>query len=94
MSTMTGNADAGESFVNQRASEQASRAAYMRSKSNRKHGQGHPATADLIYTKEELEFHAAIRAFQCDTGKKFPTWSEVLRVFKALGYAKDGSPVG
>lgn len=89
MSTTTEKDGSRDSFVGVRALEQAQRAAFMRRGKNRKASQGHPATADLIYTEEELEFHAAIRAFQSDTGRKFSTWSEVLRVVRSLGYAKN-----
>lgn len=53
-----------------------------------KHGQGHPTTSDPDYEDDELEFIGAIRRYQERTGRKFPTWSEALRIAKGLGYAK------
>lgn len=37
---------------------------------------------------EELEFIQAIEAFKKENGQPFPSWSEVLRVLKELGYSK------
>lgn len=37
---------------------------------------------------DELEFISAINLFKEQTGRPFPTWSEVLRILKALGYEK------
>lgn len=37
---------------------------------------------------EELEFINAINAHKQRTGRAFPTWSEVLRIVRALGYQK------
>ncbi|MGQ9590203.1 MAG: hypothetical protein ACUVYA_07905 [Planctomycetota bacterium] len=37
---------------------------------------------------EELEFVKAIERFKAKTGKAFPSWTEVLRVLKDLGYKK------
>lgn len=38
--------------------------------------------------KDELEFISAINLFKEQTGRPFPTWSEVLRIVRALGYQK------
>lgn len=37
---------------------------------------------------DELEFIHAINAHKQRTGRAFPTWSEVLRIIRALGYEK------
>jgi hypothetical protein len=37
---------------------------------------------------EELEFVQAIHRFKERTGKAFPTWSDVLRILRELGYEK------
>ena len=37
---------------------------------------------------DTLEFIHAINRFKADTGRPFPTWSEVLTIFKGLGYRK------
>lgn len=87
MSTETGTGN-GDLFMNARAVEQARRAAMMRTGKNRVAGKGHPTTSNTEYTREELEFHAAIEVWKNQTGRRFPTWSEVLRVVQALGYAK------
>lgn len=48
----------------------------------------HPTWCEEPYDDDELEFLAAIRAYQERTGRKFPAWSEVLAVLKGLGYRK------
>ena len=40
------------------------------------------------YSDEEREFLAAIDHFKASTGKKFPTWTDVLGVIKSLGYVR------
>lgn len=42
--------------------------------------------------REELEFARAIVAFQVQTGRRFPTWSEVLRIARSLGYRRCEAP--
>jgi hypothetical protein len=37
---------------------------------------------------DELEFIQAIHAHKQKTGRAFPTWSEVLRILRELGYEK------
>ena len=37
---------------------------------------------------EELQFIKAIEKYKAKTGKLFLSWSEVLKVFKELGYRK------
>ncbi|MDJ0973573.1 MAG: hypothetical protein QNJ98_03870 [Planctomycetota bacterium] len=39
-------------------------------------------------SQDELEFINAIRLFKDQTGRPFPTWSEVLRILRGLGYEK------
>lgn len=39
-------------------------------------------------SKDEIEFISAIGLFKEQTGRPFPTWSEVLRIVRALGYEK------
>jgi hypothetical protein len=48
----------------------------------------HPSTSDRIYTEEEREFLAGISEYQQRTGRRFPTWCEVLGVIKSLGYRR------
>jgi hypothetical protein len=40
-------------------------------------------------TLEELEFVRAMDAYKRKFDRPFPTWSEVLGVFKGLGYTRD-----
>ncbi|HVR73250.1 MAG TPA: hypothetical protein VMT52_02920 [Planctomycetota bacterium] len=37
---------------------------------------------------EELHFIKAIEKFKARTGKTFLSWTEVLKIFKELGYKK------
>ncbi len=52
-----------------------------------------PTTCERDYTHEEVEFMHALDAYKRTSGRMFPTCSEVLEVFKALGYQKVGTPV-
>lgn len=40
------------------------------------------------YTPDEAEFLRAVGAYQKATGRKFPTFVEVLRIAHSLGYRK------
>jgi hypothetical protein len=37
-----------------------------------------------------IEFEAAMAEYKRRSGRRFPTWSEVLEVLRGLGYAKPG----
>lgn len=39
---------------------------------------------------DTLEFIAAVNRFKAESGKAFPTWSEVMEIVRALGYEKRG----
>ena len=39
-------------------------------------------------SQEEFQFIKAIEKFKAKTGKVFLSWSEVLKIFKELGYKK------
>lgn len=41
------------------------------------------------YTPEEIEFLVAIDQYKRRTGRRFPTWMEVLNVLRGLGWRKD-----
>ena len=43
---------------------------------------------------DTLEFIHAINRFKAETGRPFPTWSEVLSIFKGLGYRRAAPPKG
>lgn len=55
----------------------------------RQHNENLPG-ADL--GGEVLEFIQAMAAFQKATGRRYPTWSEVLEVAKSLGYRRSDPP--
>ncbi len=44
------------------------------------------------FTAEEIEFLLAIERYQRERHRPFPTWHEVLRVLKSLGYRKVAPP--
>jgi hypothetical protein len=48
----------------------------------------HHATCSAEFSPDQTEFLMAIDAFKTTTGKRFPTWVEVMRVFESLGYRK------
>jgi hypothetical protein len=41
-----------------------------------------------VTVEEELEFLVAMEAYKCQSGRNFPTLSEILEVICSLGYAK------
>lgn len=47
-----------------------------------------PKPAAPIVPDAEREFMQAMHDYKQASGRMFPTWSEVLEVLKALGYAK------
>lgn len=42
----------------------------------------------LVTPGEEVEFRAAIDQYKHQSGRQFPTWSEVLEVLHSIGYEK------
>ncbi len=46
------------------------------------------------YTPEEIEFLVAMDRYMRRQGSNHPTWPEVLRVAKSLGYRKVDKPEG
>jgi hypothetical protein len=75
------------SWTNRRASEQALRAAEARKVSGRWRFVD-PTTCERDYSVAELEFMAEIQGYKQESGRMFPTWSEVLEVLRGLGYEK------
>jgi hypothetical protein len=53
----------------------------------------HPATSQREYTAEELELLRAVEAFQRSTGRRFPTWTDLLGIVRSLGYTRAVPPV-
>ncbi len=47
-----------------------------------------PTTSEREYTKAETEFMLAMNEYKRQSGRMFPTWSEVLEVLRDLGYEK------
>lgn len=47
-----------------------------------------PTTCERDYTGEELEFMGALDEYKRTSGRMFPTCSEILEVFRKLGYEK------
>lgn len=74
-------------WINRRASAQATRAAVARHQSPRRRFVD-PATCEREYSPSELEFMRAMQEYKVQSGRMFPTWSEVLEVLKSLGYHK------
>src|SRR4051812_40841410 len=74
-------------WTNRRASDQASRAASARQVSGRRRFID-PTTCDRDYSKAEMEFMKAMNDYKQQSGRMFPTWSEVLEVLRDLGYEK------
>ena len=77
---------------NKRAHAQAVRAASARAVSGRRRFVD-PTTCEREYNKAEMEFMQAMQDYKKSSGRNFPTWSEVLEVFKALGYEKPQASV-
>ena|ERR1017187_6343007 len=79
--------DESAAWTNRRASEQATRAANARQVSGRRRFVD-PTTSEREYTDAEMEFMMAVQEYKRQSGRMFPTWSEVLEVLKGLGYEK------
>jgi hypothetical protein len=47
-----------------------------------------PTTCERDYSAAEMEFMKAIQIYKQQSGRNFPTWSEVLEVLQSLGYQK------
>jgi len=80
-------ADQSSAWINRRATEQATRAANARQQSGRRRFVD-PTTSEREYTEAELEFMLAMNQYKHQSGRMFPTWSEVLEVLRSLGYEK------
>jgi hypothetical protein len=51
-----------------------------------------PTTCERDYTAAEIEFMTAMDKYRRQSGRPFPTWSEVLEVVISLGYQKVEQP--
>jgi hypothetical protein len=47
-----------------------------------------PTTCERDYSQDEIEFMQALDAYKRQSGRMFPTCSEILEVVRSLGYAK------
>jgi hypothetical protein len=47
-----------------------------------------PTTRERDHSEAELELMRAMQEYKQESGRMFPTWSEVLEVIKDLGYQK------
>ena len=47
-----------------------------------------PATSERNYSSDEVEFMNALAEFKRESGRTFPTCSEILGVLRSLGYEK------
>ncbi len=81
------SADVPVDWSDPRASLRARKASQARHTSGRRRLVD-PTTCDRDYSTEELEFMQAIQAYKQQSGRMFPTWSEVLEVLQSLGYSK------
>ena len=57
-----------------------------------------PTASDADFQQAELEFVQAMQQYKEQSGRMFPTWSEVLEVLTNLGYQKvahqaDAAPI-
>jgi hypothetical protein len=50
---------------------------------------GQVTTTDCDYSDDERELLLAMERYKRATGKKFPTYTEVLSVLRGLGYRKE-----
>jgi len=85
--------DQSSAWTNRRATEQATRAANARQQSGRRRFVD-PTTSEREYTEAEMEFMLAMNEYKQQSGRMFPTWSEVLEVLRSLGYEKITAGVG
>ena len=50
--------------------------------------EGRSVDEDRVYTDEELLFLKAIDRYKRENQRPYPSWNEVLAIFKSLGYEK------
>lgn len=53
---------------------------------------GSPATGDVIYSDEELEFLKAVDAWKRKHRKPYPTLCDLLQVLRTLGWSRGTPP--
>lgn len=58
---------------------------------DRRRGQkvnAHASTSEKAYTDEEREFLGAVERYKAKSGRRFPSFTEILGVARELGYAR------
>jgi hypothetical protein len=73
--------------ASQKRAERARRASAVRNSSGRRRLID-PTTTERDYSVAETEFMFAMQEYKKQSGRMFPTWSEVLEVLQGLGYQK------
>ncbi|MCL2622160.1 MAG: hypothetical protein FWD31_00730 [Planctomycetaceae bacterium] len=53
-----------------------------------------PTTCERDYSQDEIEFMNALDEYKRNSGRMFPTCSEILEVFRGLGYMKQSQEDG
>lgn len=70
------------------AKKRAVKAADEENKRTQRRRQIDPTTCERDYSADEIEFMKALDDYKRTSGRLFPTCSEILEVFKSLGYVK------
>lgn len=81
---------AGSDFTHKSATERARAAAIVR-RNEQKSGKRNridPATCEIDYSPEEIEFMMALQRYKEERRRPFPTTKEVLEILRSLGYHK------
>ena len=68
--------------------QSASKQKQDRRKKIKRRRQIDPTTCERDYSQEEIEFMNALDEYKRNSGRMFPTCSEILEVFRNLGYAR------
>lgn len=57
---------------------------------NQRYAAVHPASScvERTYSVDEWDFMTAIDKYKRDTGRRFPTWCEILAIAEALGWRR------
>ena len=79
--------DADSAWSNPKRVARSLRASRARNESGRRRHVD-PTTCERDYSAAEMEFMQAIQVYKQQSGRMFPTWSEVLEVLQSLGYQK------
>jgi hypothetical protein len=76
------------------ASDRARRASQARKTQTLKtNGRGHPTTSEMDYSDAETEFFKAVDQWKNQTGRRFPTLAEILRIARSIGYTQGVEPI-